>query len=284
VEVAAIDSEPPSAGHESSSGRRRSGRTYVKYAVAVLATFGILGAVGNRAVDMAFSNAEERLHPERTVLVGVREDPSGGGDGFRVAVRSPAGLDPALSGVNECGALFGAAKRMGAVDVSAVKEALVLEGGTSRDLSIVDMRARIVRREPALRGALISCQSAGAVGAIGVLFDLDESRPVARKITQPESLQFGGPYFDHGNIFVLAKGEIQPFELVGVSKYDYVEWEVEADVIIDGKTQTITINDNGKPFRVSGPSPEATGYKRYYEWQWYKQPPQMWIAAQPSRS
>jgi hypothetical protein len=273
-----MNSEPPAPEAKSPATPRRRGRVYAKYAVGVLATFGVLGAVGGRVVDKVFSSAEEKINPEKTVLVGVREDPQGGSDGFTLARRSSTGLDTRLASVKDCDALMTAAKSVGAVDVRVVREALVLEGGTHRDLSIVDMHAKIVKREPALRGAEILCQSAGAVGAIGVLFNLDEARPVARTITQPESLQFDGPYFSHGKIVRLVKGEIQPFELIGISSRDFVEWEVEADVIIDGETETITINNGGEPFRVSGPPPAKTGYERYYEWQWYRQPPQMWMA------
>jgi hypothetical protein len=246
--------------------------------VGVLAAFGVLGAVGTRVVDKVFSSAEERINPEKTVLISVREDPHGGSDGFTLASRSSAGLDAKLANVKDCDSLMVTAKSAGAVDVEVVREALVLEGGTHRDVSIVDMHAKILRREPALRGAEILCQSAGAVGAIGVVFNLDEARPFARKLTQPESLEFDGPYFAHGNIVRLVKGEIQPFELIGLSSRDYVEWEVEAEIIVDGEAQTITIDNDGEPFRVSGSPPDKTGYERYYEFQWYEQPPKMWMA------
>jgi hypothetical protein len=264
---------------EISPGRR--GRLYLKYAVGVLAAFGILGAVGSHVVDKVFSSAEEKLNPESLVLFGVTEDPGGGSDGFEVASRSAAGLDAKLEGIEDCSELMIAAKRAGAVDVGHVNEALVLEGGTHRDLSVVAMRARILKRGPALSGAQITCQSAGAAEAIGVLFDLDEKRPVARELRNPYSLEVGAPYFEQGNIVRLTKGEIQPFLLIGVTKRHYVEWEVEADVIVDGKTETFTINNDGKPFKVTGPARKKTGYERYIEWQWYEQPAQMWIADKP---
>lgn len=250
--------------------------------VGVLAAFGILGAVGNRVVDKVFSSAEDKLNPETPVLISVREDPEGGSDGFTVASRSAAGLEAALRGIRDCNDLMVAAKGAGAVDVSVVIEALVLEGGTRRDLSIVDMHAKILKREPALVGAEIHCESAGAAEAIGVLFNLDEERPIARELTDPLSLEYDGPYFKQGNIVRLVKGEIQPFLLIGISSSHYVEWEVEADVIIDGETQSITINNDGEPFRVTGPAPKKTGYERYFEWQWYEQPPRMWDGDRPS--
>jgi hypothetical protein len=66
-----------------------------------------------------------------------------------------------------------------------VREALLLEGGTSSDLSIVDMRAKILKRQPPLDGAQIHCESAGALGAIGVVILLDDEQPVAREMLSP---------------------------------------------------------------------------------------------------
>jgi hypothetical protein len=276
-----MSSEAPPPGENVPGAPSRRGRVYLKYAVGVLAAFGILGAVGTRVVDKVFSSAGERLNPESLVLIGVREDPGGAPPGFAVAGRSAEGLDAKLKGAEDCNDLFLTAKRAGAVDVGHVKEALVLEGGTRRDLSIVAMRARILKREPALRGAEISCESAGAAQAIGVIFNLDEERPVARELVDRFSLEPGAPYFEQGNIVRLTKGEIQPFLLIGVTSRDYVEWEVEADVIIDEQTETITINNDGEPFKVTGPARKKAGYGRYYEWQWYERPPKMWIADKP---
>jgi hypothetical protein len=90
---------------------------------------------------------------------------------------------------------------------------------------------------------------------------------------------YGEPYFGQGNIVRLEKGETQPFLLAGISTSEYVEWEVEADVIIDGEAQTITINNEGRPFGVTG---NNTAYGRFYEWQWYEKPMRMWIDDHPS--
>jgi hypothetical protein len=90
---------------------------------------------------------------------------------------------------------------------------------------------------------------------------------------------YGEPYFGQGNIVRLEKGETQPFLLAGISTSEYVEWEVEADVIIDGEAQTITINNEGRPFGVTG---NNTAYGRFYERQWYEKPMRMWIDDHPS--
>jgi hypothetical protein len=83
--------------------------------VAILGTFGILGAIGNRAVDKLFTSAEKKINPEKPALVSVREDPAGGAGGFYLAGRSAEGLDAELNEVTDCDELFDAAKGAGAV-------------------------------------------------------------------------------------------------------------------------------------------------------------------------
>jgi hypothetical protein len=161
------------------------------------------------------------------------------GRGVRVE-RSPVGLDAKLAAAKDCDSLL-AAKQAGAVDIDSVTEALQLEGHTRRDLSIVNMCATIVRREPPRGGVLITCQSAGNLGGIPVVFNLDEAHPRARKVDDSRE-PIGEPYFSSGNIIQLLKDEIQPFQAVGMSSRDYVEWKIEAVVVIDGNTQTITLD------------------------------------------
>ena len=154
---------------------------------------------------------------------------------------------------------------------------MVLEGRTHRDVAIVDMRARILKREPLLTGALIGCSTQGEVPAIGVGFDLDETNSPARKV-KFRYLPLGEPYFGTGNIISLKKSELQPFRVVGLTagKY-YLEWEIVVTVVIDEDEQELMINNNGEPFRITGGRPSfATDvkYDRYYEWaEWAIGPP-----------
>jgi len=173
------------------------------------------------------------------------------------------------------------------VDVTRSIHDVLLEGRTRRDVAIVDMRARILRREPALDGAAVTCASAGAMDAIGLGFDLDEPSPVARVIVDLMGPRLGRPYFGAGNVISLKKTEIQPFKVVGVATRDYVEWEIEARAIVDGDETQITIDNNGEPFHITGRARPreavgpGAGYGRYYEWVWYEQPQRLAISAQP---
>jgi hypothetical protein len=256
-------------------------RRYWKGVVGVLAAFGILGAVGSNLVDAIWPDVEERLAGGNPLGITVREDPQGGSDGFNVAARSPAEMETPLRGATDCDSLFRAAKSAGAVDVGRAIYDVLLEGRTHRDVSLVDMRARILKREPVLTGAEIRCASAGAIEAIGVGFNLDEPSPSARSISNLETGELGEPYFARGNIVALKKSEIQPFQIVAFASRDYLEWEIAARVIVDGDEKEITIDNNGQPFRITGAAESPPGYARYYEWVWYEMPPRLYSSDQP---
>lgn len=279
------------------SGRRPQSRPtrYVKYGISVLATFGVLGAVGIRVVDSVYSDATEKIRGGGPLSIGVRLDPHGGLDGFLAAARSAKGLDKQFRTVNSCQSLFEAARKAAAVAVGESTTHFILEGRTHRDVAIVDMRAKILKREPVLRGAAVSCESAGDVGAIGVVFNLDEPDPVARRVLTDEQRMkmleegnddpgdLGGPYFARGNIVRLTKSEIQPVEVVARTTRNYIEWEIEADVIVDGDERTVVINNHGDPFRITGGLNKFGDYGRFYEWRWYRQPQDLYIGTEPSR-
>jgi hypothetical protein len=179
--------------------------------------------------------------------------------------------------------LFLLAKEAGAVDVGRSLYNAVLEGRTHRDVAITDMRAKILKRTSPLTGAEISCQSAGALDAIGVGFNLDEPDPRARKIRDLFS-DLGALYFGGGNVVTLQKAEVQPVQIAGFASRDYVEWEIHARAVIDGKEEKLIIDNNGEPFRLTGAPPKSNGapqYDRYYEWVWYEMPQHLYTSDVP---
>jgi hypothetical protein len=242
----------------------------LKRVVAVIGALGIVGAVGSRIVDLGAEQVATRVDDAKSpTLVSVREDPQGGSDGFGLAARSAAGLEPKLRQARDCAGLFDVAKRAGAVDIGQSVTSVLLEGRTRRDVTIVDLRARVVRREPPLRGAVISCASAGAEDAIGVAVNLDERTPVAREIG--DDFQPKGPYFARGKVVTLKKAELQPLAVYARTQRSYVEWLIDVDAIVDGKQRKVTISNHGQPFRLTARRP-ANDYGHFFEWVWYEQP------------
>jgi hypothetical protein len=93
-------------------------------------------------------------------------------------------------------------------------------------------------------------------------------------------MQPGRAFFERGNVVNLVKGEVQPFQVVAQVTDSYVEWEIEAEVLIDGKPQAVVIDNDGQPFRLAGWD-EGARYDRYFEWVWYEQPPYLYAGEVP---
>ena len=207
------------------------------------------------------------------VRINAREHAHGGE--FDLAAASPAGLDTKLRAAKDCNALFAAAKHAGAVAIDTSVIDLLLEGRTHRTVTITDVRARIVKREPALTGASIKCKSAAQLAAIDLVLKLDEPSPVARKNTPNGP---GEPYFGQGDVVVLKREELQPVQVVALLERGAVQWKMEVDAIIDGERKTITIDNHGAPFRLTA---SAARYGRYFEWVWYETPQHLYVADAP---
>jgi hypothetical protein len=106
----------------------------------------VLGAVGTNVVNELSPVAKEKITGDKPLHINVREDPQGGSDGFSVATNSVEGLDSRLAQANGCDSLFDVAKQAGAVDVGQSIHDVLLEGRTFRDVTIVDLRVRILKR------------------------------------------------------------------------------------------------------------------------------------------
>jgi hypothetical protein len=115
-----------------------------------------------------------------------------------------------------------------------------------------------------MHGAFVGCPTAGGVAPIGLSFDFDERQPVARQ-ANGASAEWDEPYFGNGNVIVLKKGEIQPIQVTANSTHDYVAWDFVAELLVDGDREEITIDDEGRPFQITG-APVGLKFERYYEW------------------
>jgi hypothetical protein len=55
-------------------------------------------------------------------------------------------------------------------------------------------------------------------------------------------------------VFQLARGEAEIFNIEARAESSYCEWVAELFLLVDGKRRTISIDDDGKPFRTTAPS------------------------------
>ncbi|SDW16255.1 hypothetical protein SAMN05216215_1001333 [Saccharopolyspora shandongensis] len=148
---------------------------------------------------------------------------------------------------------------LGAVKLEQLGTKITVEGASSRNVVITDMRARILAREPNLSGTIACIRAEGGGPTIRVGIDLDELDPTARVI---EGRELGERYFAD-NAITLADGETVVFQVeVRAGKAHYT-WVLELDVVIDGKAQTIEVRPRDGPYEITG---RADRYRSAFSW------------------
>jgi hypothetical protein len=139
------------------------------------------------------------------------------------------------------------ARAHGGVDDYAVNIKLVLEGNRPAPIRILGMRPIKHCQDP-LTGTLLLSPSAGADSSVRVGINLDEPRPIARKLQGGMALK--GDYFAEKTVS-LKRGEQQTFQITAVTVRSYCEFTLELTILDNGKTITQEIKNGSGPFRVS---------------------------------
>ncbi|WP_285635591.1 hypothetical protein [Actinoallomurus iriomotensis] len=158
----------------------------------------------------------------------------------------------------------------------------VKSDGIAIDLNLATRAASQVRvdrirlasqcRDP-LAGTVFYSPPAGPAMPIGKIgFDLDSPAPVARKLVDGDSgQQLGADYFAD-NVQYLKKDDGFAYRVVARTSKHYCEFRILVDASADGVSQTTTVDDQGRPFRVSAlvcgdgpvPCPRFSAYRRVY--------------------
>lgn len=125
---------------------------------------------------------------------------------------------------------------------------LVAAGDRARPVLIQDMRLRVLTRRAPLSGTLVYGPPQGEASAVTVGFDLDERRPIARRVDRFGAL--GKPYFS-GRFVTLARGEPIEFYAQAFTDTCYCEWELDLDVVADGVVHTVVARDGDRAFRTT---------------------------------
>ncbi|MER6988168.1 hypothetical protein ABT337_02165 [Saccharopolyspora hirsuta] len=147
----------------------------------------------------------------------------------------------------------------GATKVGVQGSTVTVEGAQSRDIVITNMRAKILSRGPNVTGTLFCAGQQGDVPADNIGFDLDEVRPVARELRDD---QLGAPFFA-GKAKQLTDGETAVFQIEARAAAAHYRWELEIDLVVDGRPQTIGVHPPGGPFEITGTGP---GSSAVYRW------------------
>ncbi|MEU6129421.1 hypothetical protein ABZ805_09635 [Saccharopolyspora sp. NPDC047091] len=230
-------------------GRWRSAAVAIGLALAT--------AAAGLVVPKAWTAISDRLHPPVVVSVASQELSD---DHSYVLPYVPGGAEAAA--IAEPANLFGGdsptLRRATKAGTSTTR--IVVQGKSSHTVVITDMRARVLRREPAPTGTYFFAPAQGDLSTIVVGVDLDEVNPVARSLVAGRRTD---PYF-RDNAVTLAAGEPAVFLVEShAAEPTAYEWALEIDLVVDGKAETRTVQRADGPFRLSG---LGGHYSAVYEW------------------
>lgn len=142
---------------------------------------------------------------------------------------------------------------------------VVLSGNRGNAVRITDLRLAGLTCSTPLSGAIIAAPSQGPQEVARLGFDLDG--PV-RNARAEDRGRLGARYFDDMTV-ELKRKEQQSFQVSAVTKRRYCEFKLSV-AVLDGKSRTsVTVDDGGGPFKVSGvrsghPGPPFRHYERLY--------------------
>jgi hypothetical protein len=133
---------------------------------------------------------------------------------------------------------------------------LQVEGRRNQQVTIVDIRPRIIKRTIPLAGTLIDIPSEGQL-ATRMGLNLDERLPVPREV--PEDIFFdevdkwGGKYFEKFTINLKDQGS--ETLLIGLfTLRHYIEFDLVFTYTLGGVSKTQTVDNNGRHFRITAPN------------------------------
>ncbi|GGT87410.1 hypothetical protein [Actinomadura citrea] len=157
------------------------------------------------------------------------------------------------------------ARTRGGVDPERAVIKVVLAGTRANSVRITDLRLTDLTCSAPLSGAIIAAPSQGPQAVARLGFDLDGS---VRNARVEDRGRLGARYFDDKTV-ELKRKEQQSFQIAAVTKRKYCEFKLSV-AVLDGKSQSsVTVDDGGEPFRVSGmraghPGPPFRHYERLY--------------------
>jgi hypothetical protein len=148
---------------------------------------------------------------------------------------------------------------LGAVETQALAIDLDLSTKSDEQVRIKDIRVAQTCRAP-LKGTLFFDPPAGPPEPIGKIgFNLDAAVPIAQRITDNE--EWGAPQFSNYVQYV-KKGDGFAYHIVARAYRHYCEFRLLVDATAGDRAETVSVDDGGRPFRVSGLLPDAENPRR----------------------
>ena len=132
-------------------------------------------------------------------------------------------------------------RRLGGADVNATHFRLIVQGTADKAVIITGISARVLNHK-SVNGLNVVCPTAGAAQIRSLTMNLDSPNLSAVYLVKGSLSPFG---------FTLRKGETEVFDVTAITtSSEMLEWNILLHLTVDGREQTIVVQDRGAPFRT----------------------------------
>jgi hypothetical protein len=147
-------------------------------------------------------------------------------------------------------------RQVGAVDESPQDVFVTVQGRTEAQVTLTDLRVRVVERRPAIRGTRFGPAGGGGIVYRWVSANLDADPPklsthvddgAKNSVPEHERRPIRFPYR-------VSVSDAETFEVLASTEKCDCSWVVELSWVSEGRLGTYVVDDGGKPFRVTGAS------------------------------
>ncbi|GLW56755.1 hypothetical protein [Kitasatospora phosalacinea] len=137
---------------------------------------------------------------------------------------------------------------LGGVPAARDEFGLQVQGTSDTQVVLRQVRVVVDSREAPVGGTWTGVGCGGPKEVRGLDIDLDEPSPKARAVGVDED----GKAVDFP--YEVSKGESEVFSVVAHGELNDVRWHLEIDWASDGRTGTLVVQRDGRPFRLTGTS------------------------------
>ncbi|MCM2387380.1 hypothetical protein [Streptomyces albipurpureus] len=148
-----------------------------------------------------------------------------------------------------------------AIEVESVTSSILLTNERNQKIKIVNIEIDIVERGSPWSGTLFCVGPQAGGPNMKMLFDLDTAKPVARS-TDATMEEVGPPFFYSSTIDLEGKGQ-ETIAVRAVTKRSFVSFQLLVTYVIGRERKMVTIDNNGRPFRVTAFNKTGAGISSY---------------------
>jgi hypothetical protein len=130
-----------------------------------------------------------------------------------------------------------------------------IQGRSEAEVTLTGLRVRVVKRGPALPGTVYGPQGGDPSAFRSVRVDLDANPPKLTSFYNDSLIPGNAPEHERRPIrfpYTVSLSDAESFEVEGFARTCDCSWVIDLSWAAQGRTDTLVIDDDGKPFRVTG--------------------------------